>query len=844
MQNVQNAAEIQQRVINLVEIYRTKVGKESYIAKNAKEDYEYWEKLNEEEMIEAFNAGEQFFGGEFYGEGPHTKEWIKYLSVNEQLLGHFYAEIAKEKAEKEVLDQLLPDIYDRTIFTEEEESFLKDHFKEMVNYIILTPCDDSLKWVHRHDGKDAYTIPCEVLELIKSRVEIAAGARVYYPYTNLAQLATLYDGCKYYCDTMPIAWTRIVIYANNIDAEDNAEPSSYDAVLSYISEVGDDNKEVALLCEAYKNLPLGGKFVLICSSSILAAKDYQQLRQVLVKDKAIREIIQLPQVMSRNASSDTCVLIAEKGNVRGVTTFIDARFAAIKSEKKNYSYTLDLEALNEMLQNQGHEPSTGLRKMVNVACKDMQADILVPQVYVVEKPSEAEHPVPLSAVCSLESTLIRDVQYDLPEDTPWITMSDLTPLFTGDIDMSAIKKADCPNNPRFVEGSKDYAFNEDGQFEDNLFAQMGTKKGYHVLDYRQSFYLDGNNDTVLYKFSAEQGVHIVVVRATGNAYAVNKGILVFRPKDGYKTNSLAALLRLPIVYRQLAAYEQYGIAEHLDDILVPMDKRVIGDELSRMKREETVTNELGEKVEAMKTEYINEVRMRKHDMGQKVFDLINTEDLMRYYVENRDTESDLWPQIEEQLNHLRNTIHELSEMLDHLSQEEHFGSPELINLDEYLGNLQHSNNVNGFTLSYHLDRNNIIEFQENKERKNERSVIVHPTVWIAKNDIHRVVGNIVSNAQKHGFIDDTRADYKLEICLSFNTEKGMYQIDFRNNGQPLPEGLNKMRYGIKGEKAGITAGTGIGGNVIKSIVEHYNGDYDVFMDGDWTVVRIYLPKAI
>ena len=73
---------------------------------------------------------------------------------------------------------------------------------------------------------------------------------------------------------------------------------------------------------------------------------------------------------------------------------------------------------------------------------------------------------------------------------------------------------------------------------------------------------------------------------------------------------------------------------------------------------------------------------------------------------------------------------------------------------------------------------------------------------------------------------------------------GMYQIDFRNNGKPLPDGMNKMRYGIKGEKAGQTAGTGLGGSVVKSIVEHYKGDYDVFMDGEWTVVRVYLPIAL
>ena len=118
-----------------------------------------------------------------------------------------------------------------------------------------------------------------------------------------------------------------------------------------------------------------------------------------------------------------------------------------------------------------------------------------------------------------------------------------------------------------------------------------------------------------------------------------------------------------------------------------------------------------------------------------------------------------------------------------------------------------------------------------------------PTVFMAKNDLQRIVSNILTNAQKHGFIDPNRKDYEVNIRLEFNAEKGMYQIDFRNNGKPIPEGLNKMRYGIKGEKAGQTAGTGLG-VCVKSIVEHYKGDYDVFMDGDWTVIRVYLPIAI
>ena len=883
MQNAQNVTEIQQRVINLVELYRTKVGKESQIAKDAKEEKAYWDDANLDAAIQLHEEG--FKGPIGFAEiAPDMpEEWVNTLRVNDHLLGHFYSVVAGNKADKDVLSQFLADYYDSSVFTADEEEFLRSHFAEMVNYIIQTPCDD-LDNVNLHDGKDAFSIPNEVLELISSHVKMAPGSKVYYPNTAFAQLANLFEGSTFYVDTMFYAWTRVAIYANNVNAEKLDEGStsqSYDAIVSYLPTISEDSKTISRICEAYNNLTHGGKLILLCPSELLAEdtnSSYRRtltetlkfkdasfiqeeldthkvaedicaaFRRMLVEGQVIKEIVQLPQIMSSKASSSTyCLLIAEKGYEDDVT-LIDARSANIDKDTKHYRKSFDMVKFNAILKNDGKDPDTGLRKVVRVSSENMSQDLLVPEVYTIERPSEIEHPVPLSNLCTLESALVRDVQYDLPEDTPWITMSDLTPLFTGDMDMSEVKKADCPNNPLFVGGSKDYAFGKDGKFVDSIWVQMNTKKGHHVLEYRQCTFLDGNTDAVLYERSDKHGVQVAVVRATGKPYAVSKGILIFCPKNGIDANSLAALLRLPVVYRQLAAYEKYGVGAHLDDILAPTDKRVIGDELSRMKKEESVTNELGDKVQTMKAEYINEVRIRKHDMGQKVFDLINTEDLMRYYVENRETECNLWTQIEEQLDHLRSTIHELSEMLDHLSQEEQFGSPELIDLDEFLRNLQHSNNVNGFTLSYQFDKDNIFDFlatiKNNSKIIDEKSAKVHPTVWIAKNDIQRVVGNILNNAQKHGFVDGGRQDYEVDILLTFNSEKGMYQIDFRNNGSPLPNGMDKMRYGIKGEKAGLTAGTGLGGSVVKSIVNHYKGDYDIFMDGEWTVVRVYLPIAI
>ena len=892
MQNVQNAAEIQQRVINLVELYRRKVGYESQMAKDAKADNDYWEQESVDLMIEEGLS----FGGGMYGEGPHTEDWIKHLQVNEQLLGHFYSEVAGKDAEKDVLAWLLPDIYDKTIFTDEEESFLKTHFKKMVNYIILTPCNDNLEWVHRHDGKDAFTIPSEVLELIKSRADIAAGSKVFYPNTCFAQLANLFEGCTFYCDTLSYAWTKIAVYANGIKAVDDEKPSSFDAIISYLPKDSDNSKDVNRICEAYKKLPVGGKLVLLCPPSVLVEEkdssyrkklsetlEYRELesvrkkldeenasldanarfRKMLVEDKSIHEIIQLPQVMSNNASFETyCVLIAEKGRTENDVLLVDARTASNDFDTKHYMLSFDYAKFNAIMHNGGIDPNTGLRKMVTVSADCMSPELLVPQVYTIERPSDAEHPAPLSNLCTLETTSVRDVQYDLPEDTPWITMSDLTSLFTGDTDMSTIRKADCPNNPAFVEGSKDYAFNKEGKFVDSIWVQMNTKKGHHVLEYRQCTFIDGNSDIVLYERSVEHGVRVAIVRSTGKSYAVSKGIIAFRPKDGIDVKTLAALLRLPIVYRQMIAYEQYGIGFHLDDILVPTDKRVVGDELYRMKREESVTNELGDKVQAMKSEYINEVRMRKHDMRPHMKQLNSAKNLMQHYVDNLDTTENVQEHLNHQLIRFRNALSHLSDIVDHLSDEEKFGEPERFSIIDYFERLISESINNNCDVAFNIDsdavesylkkklyeyRDHIIASVNAKDQEFENGEYSFPMHWsyalIAPLDFERMVQNVLENARKHGFTDKSRSDYMIWINLSVDEKRDMYIIDFMNNGTPLPKGMTKTRYGIKGEKAGMTGGSGSGGYIVKSIITHYGGDYDIFCKDGITTIRLFLPIA-
>jgi len=115
-------------------------------------------------------------------------------------------------------------------------------------------------------------------------------------------------------------------------------------------------------------------------------------------------------------------------------------------------------------------------------------------------------------------------------------------------------------------------------------------------------------------------------------------------------------------------------------------------------------------------------------------------------------------------------------------------------------------------------------------------------VMMGKSDLLRLVQNIIGNAVERGFVDDY-PEYSLNISLTI--KKGFYIIDFSNNGRPLPEGMTKERYGMKGVKGKGSDGEGKGGYIVKSITEHYGGDYDVFSQqfaGMWfTHVIVKLP---
>ena len=270
---------------------------------------------------------------------------------------------------------------------------------------------------------------------------------------------------------------------------------------------------------------------------------------------------------------------------------------------------------------------------------------------------------------------------------------------------------------------------------------------------------------------------------------------------------------------------------------------------------------LQEVIDSMKAEYINIIRTRKHDMRPYVRELGSVERIMRHYVSQKEKMEDFTEKMTSLLDQYHIALSKLSELIDIFSEEDKFGKPEAFNVDKFLYDLEINNDeeVSGYTLEYDCDDNALQEYglPVHKSWSKAFSIlndmvsfmaeikkdddIVPLIIDIAPLDFERMVRNIIENARTHGFTNPKRDDYFIGIDLTINAERDMFQIDFSNNGTPLPKGMDKNRYGLLGEKAGITGGSGRGGYVVKSIVEHYHGDYDIFMDGEKTVVRILLP---
>ena len=239
---------------------------------------------------------------------------------------------------------------------------------------------------------------------------------------------------------------------------------------------------------------------------------------------------------------------------------------------------------------------------------------------------------------------------------------------------------------------------------------------------------------------------------------------------------------------------------------------------------------LDEAIESMKQEYMMEVRMRKHDMKPFLSQLDSQAKLISFYMDKIEGNEEVVAAIRQKLTGISNAVSKLRLHLNRLTEEDIYGSPELIDPIDILKEL--TGTFNGYSVDLEVDK---IALKE--------AGIESPELYISRVDLSTLATTIIENAVAHAFCGDEQ-NYKLLISLTFDKDKNFYVIDFTNNGVPMPLGMDKFRYGLKGEKGAKSNGSGLGGYRVKSITRHFGGDYDVFCNraNKLTTIRVTFPK--
>ena len=269
-------------------------------------------------------------------------------------------------------------------------------------------------------------------------------------------------------------------------------------------------------------------------------------------------------------------------------------------------------------------------------------------------------------------------------------------------------------------------------------------------------------------------------------------------------------------------------------ILIPLSleeqRRIYEDAKLNAAIEKARKEGLDKAIDSMKQEYMMEVRMRKHDMKPFLSQLDSQAKLITFYLDKIEGNDDVVSAIRQKLTGISNAVSELRLHLNRLTEEDIYGSPEVMNPLDILNEL--TGTFSKYSVALEVDTVALKEAQ-----------IDTPEIFISKVDFSTLATTIIENAVSHAFTGEGE-DYRVLMTLSYDVNKDVFTIDFKNNGNPMPQGMDKFRYGLKGEKGAKSHGTGLGGYRVKSITRHYNGDYDVFCNRlqNTTTIRVMFPK--
>ncbi len=171
-------------------------------------------------------------------------------------------------------------------------------------------------------------------------------------------------------------------------------------------------------------------------------------------------------------------------------------------------------------------------------------------------------------------------------------------------------------------------------------------------------------------------------------------------------------------------------------------------------------------------------RERKHAVGHVLGDIYPAIlDVSDFIQQNGSVSKDsiVTPQgdsLEEYVLKIVANVEKVTKMVQHFTDVEKFHSPTSLNVEK--------------SINAYIQKKIAKNYEVVLEYLDEGELIIN----ISEDDLHQVLDNLINNAEKYGFVDKKRYDYKVKITVSSSADGLKVIIHVRNNGIPASEDLS------------------------------------------------------
>ena len=734
-------------------------------------------------------------------------------NADEQLIATLYKKVTGNNADMQIaeaLSQYAEKFYSEAL-TEEEMSFLCEHFSEVVSY----------EFTHRQEWcwSSGQHISEERIRLVKEYVKPEKGARIFIADTEYCDLAVLFPDCiisgftgMNYNQKEVWALGQIRLFAAGIQSEivsgeEVNDEYSYslppkgtvDAVIFRVNEnkyfaqtiFGTECKNIEAL---YDLLKPNGKMLFFSEFTSDMAGNKADKYEVPVFDFRIRR--------TKEKAISSIVAYEDKDLFYGGKSKY-FMLALCKGENSKVCIKDEVK---------------GRTKYINA--DELDPELLWPSYYLGVHPTEG---IPLSSIVKIVAVRLHEEEKlaEFVKGEGWNLLEKakdmplIMPTLLGDSykDANLLHKA--------VGKVSDPAFEEDCML-------FGVAKEPFVL-------LSGNSENLKVGY---------ITKVPDGGFAYMKGCCMV-PLDGIDVRYIAALLFEPSVKEQILTicdgiFTNHMLSLVMDKIIVPnhSDK----ERLSFMA--EANYKALQSSQEELKRDhenYTKAVRMRKHALTQSLSSLeAMFYALNEYRIRQNGNLSDdnvisrvQGTTVKEAFEFLSTEIKNMMPVLEHIADVEYsFSKPESIDPEEFIEKYIEKEEKGWLNfkpvVSWEKGNN-----KAKQEIKNEEGLVVIEegksinTLIFPKDALEKIFDNILSNAKAYAFTDDLRKDYQLKF--SWNTDGTSLIINIENNGTPIPEDRDTsslLEYGVS-TALHQDGHNGIGCNEINDIITRYDGMVEI-----------------